>query len=120
MPGRYNTPPDIDASNSIRYCRILQRVPRRNNTPKRVDLFHGIIVPDSAVSTKPLNLCTYKGEREFTHIRYSAATGDPNDFKDNGFKHRQMRYDPPLQTELFIVMTVYNEDDTLFARSLAV
>ena len=73
---------------------------------------------DSAVPTKLLNLCAFKDEREFTHMRYSAATGDPNDFKDNGFTLRQVHYDPPRRTELFIVMTMYNEDDTLFARTM--
>ena len=81
-------------------------------------LFHGNFVLDSAVPTKLLNLCAYKDEREFTHMRYSAATGDPNDFKDNGFTLRQVHYDPPRRTELFIVMTMYNEDDTLFARTM--
>src|SRR6266702_7414866 len=85
-------------------------------TPCR--LFHGNFVLDSAVPTKLLNLCAYKDEREFTHMRYSAATGDPNDFKDNGFTLRQVHYDPPRRTELFIVMTMYNEDDTLFARTM--
>jgi chitin synthase len=75
-------------------------------------------VLDSAVPTKLLNLCAYKDGREFTHMRYSAATGDPNDFKDNGFTLRQVHYDPPRRTELFIVMTMYNEDDTLFARTM--
>ncbi|KAH9031109.1 chitin synthase N-terminal-domain-containing protein [Lactarius pseudohatsudake] len=51
-------------------------------------------------------------------MRYSAATGDPNDFKDNGFTLRQVHYDLPRRTELFIVMTMYNEDDTLFARTM--
>ena len=73
---------------------------------------------DSAVPTKLLNLCAFKEDREFTHMRYSAATGDPNDFKDNGFTLRAVHYDPPRRTELFIVMTMYNEDDTLFARTM--
>ena len=73
---------------------------------------------DLAVPTKLLNLCAYKDEREFTHMRYSAATGDPNDFNDNGFTLRQVHYDPPRRTELFIVMTMCNEDDTQFARTM--
>ncbi len=68
---------------------------------------------DSAVPTKLLNLCVHKDEREFTHMRYSAATNDSNNFKNNGFTHRQ---DLPRRTELFIVMTMYNEDDSLFTR----
>jgi chitin synthase len=81
-------------------------------------LFYGNFVLDSAVPTKLLNLCLHKEEREFTHMRYSAATGDPNDFKKNGFTLRQTLYDPPRRTELFIVMTMYNEDDGLFTRTM--
>jgi chitin synthase len=75
-------------------------------------------VLDSAVPTKLLNLCAHKDDREFTHMRYSAATCDPNDFKESGFTLRQVHYDPPRRTELFIVLTMYNEDDTLFTRTM--
>lgn len=51
-------------------------------------------------------------------MRYSAATCDPNDFKHSGFTLRQVLYDPPRRTELFIVLTMYNEDEELFARSM--
>jgi chitin synthase len=81
-------------------------------------LFHGNFVLDSAVPTKLLNMCALRTEREFTHMRYSAATCDPNDFADSGFTLRQVHYDPPRRTELFIVMTMYNEDEELFARSM--
>ena len=52
-------------------------------------------VLDSAVPIKVLNLCVHKEERESTHMRYSAATGDPNNFKNNGFTLRQVHCDPP-------------------------
>jgi len=51
-------------------------------------------------------------------MRYSATTRDPNDFKNNDFTLRQVHYDPPRRTELFIVMTMYNEDDNLFTRTI--
>jgi chitin synthase len=51
-------------------------------------------------------------------MHYSAATDDPNDFKDNGFTLRQVYHDPPCRIELFIVMTMYNEDDSLFTRTM--
>ncbi|KZV65081.1 glycosyltransferase family 2 protein [Peniophora sp. CONT] len=114
MPGGYNDEEDTN----IRYGRIPQRVPRRYKTIKKVELFHGNFVLDSAVPTKLLNLCAMKSEREFTHMRYSAATCDPNDFKDSGFTLRQVHYDPPRRTELFIVLTMYNEDDSLFTRTM--
>lgn len=63
-------------------------------------------------------MCGQRNEREFTHMRYSAATCDPNDFKDEGFTLRQVHYDPPRRTELFIVMTMYNEDEELFCRTM--
>ena len=51
-------------------------------------------------------------------LRYSSTTCDPNNFKDEGFTLRQVPYDPPRRTELFIVMTMYNEDEQLFCRSM--
>jgi chitin synthase len=46
-------------------------------------------------------------------MRYSAATCDPNDFMADGFSLRQVLYDPPRRTELFIVITVHNADEEL-------
>lgn len=51
-------------------------------------------------------------------MRYSAATCDPNNFKESGFTLRQLSYDPPRRTELFIVMTMYNEGEDLFCRTM--
>lgn len=121
VPGAYGDDPltsDDRSENNIRYGRIPQRVPRRYKTIKKVELFHGNFVLDSAVPTKLLNMCPKRTEREFTHMRYSAATCDPNDFKDSGFTLRQVHYDPPRRTELFIVMTMYNEDEELFCRTM--
>ncbi|OBZ71085.1 Chitin synthase 4 [Grifola frondosa] len=119
MPGEYEPVASDDRSESnIRYGRIPQRVPRRYKTIKKVELFHGNFVLDSAVPTKLLDMCGQRNEREFTHMRYSAATCDPNDFKDEGFTLRQVHYDPPRRTELFIVMTMYNEDEELFCRTM--
>ena len=81
-------------------------------------LFHGNFVLDNAIPKRLLELCGDRTEHEFTHMRYSAATCDPNDFKDNGFTLRQVQYDPPRRTELFIVLTMYNEDENLFTRSM--
>ncbi|KAF9269343.1 glycosyltransferase family 2 protein [Marasmius fiardii PR-910] len=103
-----------------RYGRIPQRVPRRYKTIKKVELFHGNFVLDNPVPSKLLDLFppSVQNDREFTHMRYSAATCDPNDFKDSGFTLRQVHYDPPRRTELFIVMTMYNEDEELFCRTM--
>lgn len=63
-------------------------------------------------------MCAQRTEREFTHMRYSAATCDPNDFASEGFTLRQVHYDPARRTELFIVLTMYNEDEELFCRTM--
>ena len=86
--------------------------------PTKIPLLHGNFVLSSAVPTKLLDRCALRNAREFTHLRYSAATCDPNDFKDDGFTLRQARYNPPRRTELFIVITMYNEDEELFCRSM--
>ncbi|KAG2047518.1 glycosyltransferase family 2 protein [Suillus hirtellus] len=104
---------------NICYGHIPQYTPRQYNTIKKVKLCHGNLVLDSAVPTKLLDRCTMRNEHEFTHMRYSAATCDPNDFKDSGFTLRQAHYDPPRRTELFIVVTMYNEDEKLFCRSMS-
>ncbi|KAH9073613.1 hypothetical protein EDB83DRAFT_84878 [Lactarius deliciosus] len=89
MPRQYNAPPDEDANNNIYYGRIPQRVPRH----KTLRLFHGNFVLGSAVPMKLLtgNLYAYKDD-DLTHMRYSAATGDPNDLKDNGFTLRPVHH----------------------------
>ncbi|KAF8551876.1 glycosyltransferase family 2 protein [Imleria badia] len=112
IPGADDAPPEINNG------RTPQRVPRRYKALKKVELFHGNFVLDSAVPSKLLDMCAMRNEREFTHMRYSAATCDANDFKDTGFTLRQVHYDPPRRTELFIVMTMSDEDEELFCRSI--
>ncbi|KAH7916086.1 glycosyltransferase family 2 protein [Hygrophoropsis aurantiaca] len=54
---------------------------------------------------------------EFSHMRYSAATCDPDDFTEaNGWSLRTKIYN--RQTDLLIAITSYNEDKTLYARTL--
>lgn len=81
-------------------------------------LFHGNFVLDAAVPSKLLNMCPMRTEREFAFMRYSAATCDPNNFMEEGYTLRQVLYDPPRRTELFIVLTMYNEDEELFCRTM--
>ncbi|KAI0089171.1 glycosyltransferase family 2 protein [Irpex rosettiformis] len=54
---------------------------------------------------------------EFSHMRYTAATCDPDDFSEaNGYSLRTKLYN--RSTELLIAVTSYNEDKTLYARTL--
>ncbi|KAI9747959.1 MAG: hypothetical protein M4579_007347, partial [Chaenotheca gracillima] len=57
------------------------------------------------------------GSEEFTTMRYTAATCDPNDFTlKNGYNLRPAMYN--RHTELLIAITYYNEDKVLTARTL--
>lgn len=57
------------------------------------------------------------GSDEFTKMRYTAATCDPNDFTlKNGYDLRPRMYN--RHTELLIAVTYYNEDKVLLARTL--
>ncbi|KAG0130426.1 hypothetical protein HOY82DRAFT_486700 [Tuber indicum] len=52
---------------------------RRWKTVKKVELFRGNLVLDCPVPNKLLGVLPSKAEREFTHMRYSAATCDPSE-----------------------------------------
>jgi chitin synthase len=56
-------------------------------------------------------------DEEFTKLRYTAATCDPNDFTlMNGFNLRPAIYN--RHTELLVAITYYNEDKNLLCRTL--
>ncbi|KAE8442277.1 hypothetical protein EG329_003537 [Mollisiaceae sp. DMI_Dod_QoI] len=57
------------------------------------------------------------GNEEFSTMRYTAATCDPDEFTlKNGYNLRPAMYN--RHTELLIAITYYNEDKTLTARTL--
>ena len=94
---------------------------RRWKTVKQVELFNGNLVLDCPIPPKLLNQVPHAkapGRDEFTHMRYSAATCDPADFYEERFTLRQRLFAKPRHTELFIVVTMYNEDDFLFVRTM--
>ncbi|CAI2167449.1 17560_t:CDS:2 [Funneliformis geosporum] len=102
---------------SKHYGQAPVRQPRRYKTTKRVELFQGNLVLDCPVPTKLLQMVPRKDDREFTHMRYTGCTSEPDNFKKNLYTLRQQIYEPSRQTEMFIVLTMYNEDEILFART---
>ncbi|KAF4305984.1 Chitin synthase [Botryosphaeria dothidea] len=93
---------------------------RRWKTVKEVQLFNGNLVLDCPIPPRLLNQVPHAQppERdEFTHMRYSAATCDPSDFYNDRFTLRQRLFAKPRHTELFIAITMYNEEDELFAAN---
>ncbi|KAG0340775.1 Chitin synthase, class 1 [Podila humilis] len=92
---------------------------RRFHTTKKVKLTSGNLVLDCPVPSKFLKTLKYQEGEEFTHMRYTAATCDPNDFAAENYTLRPLIVgDQPRETELFIVMTMYNEDEVLFTRTM--
>ncbi len=94
---------------------------KRWKTVKEVQLFNGNLVLDCPIPPTLLNQvphATPPERDEFTHMRYSAATCDPAEFYDARFTLRQRLFAKPRHTELFIVVTMYNEDEFLFARTM--
>lgn len=58
----------------------------------------------------------YDGSEEHTKMRYTAATCDPDDFMRSKYSLRPFLYG--RHTELFIVLTMYNEDEILFCKTM--
>ncbi|KAI9101724.1 chitin synthase-domain-containing protein [Phlyctochytrium arcticum] len=85
---------------------------------RRVPLKTGNFVVDFPVSQKYLDLCAEREQAEFTHVRYTAVTCDPDIYgkPEAGYDLRPRLYQ--RDTELFIVMTMYNEDEELFAKTM--
>lgn len=95
---------------------------KRWKTVKEVQLFEGNLVLDCPIPPILLNKIPHAPppERdEFTHMRYTAATCDPAEFFEDRFTLRQKLFAKPRHTELFIVVTMYNEDDVLFGRTMS-
>ncbi|KAH7325805.1 chitin synthase-domain-containing protein [Stachybotrys elegans] len=91
---------------------------RRYKTVKQVQLYRGNLVLDCPVPPVLLQQNPHGERDEFTHMRYTAATCDPSEFYNENFTLRQKLFSKPRHTELFIVVTMYNEDDILFARTM--
>lgn len=87
---------------------------------------NGHLVLDCPVATELLRkFPDYKAEekdgglsREFAYMRYTAVTCGPSNFYKDGYILRPVHYPQPRETELLVVITMYNEDDILLARTL--
>ncbi|EIM82816.1 uncharacterized protein STEHIDRAFT_63761 [Stereum hirsutum FP-91666 SS1] len=90
------------------------RVLRRHKTKKRVSLTNGNLVVD--IPVPPNLVLPRKGDLEVMKMRYTAVTCDPDEFEKNGFFLRQN--EAGRKTELFICVTMFNEDEILFCRTL--
>ncbi|KAG0324643.1 Chitin synthase, class 1 [Podila horticola] len=103
-------------SATMHYGPVPMRQARRYKTTKKVQLTQGNLVLDCPIPSKLLDVLPKKNGDEFTTMRYTAVTCDPNDFAAQNYTLRPKMLN--RETELFIVMTMYNEDEILFCRTM--
>ncbi|TXT15990.1 hypothetical protein VHUM_00493 [Vanrija humicola] len=99
------------------------RVNRRNNQHKRVKQKltldeGGTFAVEMPIPSRLAQFLPVKGVEEQKTTRYTAITTDPDEFAASSVRLRQEMFDPPRKTEMFIVITMYNEDAELFCRTL--
>ncbi|ANZ74738.1 BA75_01139T0 [Komagataella pastoris] len=96
------------------------KIKRSPTTTRLIKLIHGNLILDCPVASSLLE--KYRNvnltAREFQFMRYQAVTCDPKFFSQNNFTLRQECYQQPRTTEIMIVVTMYNENDILLARTL--
>lgn len=87
-------------------------------TTKEVRLINGELILECKIPTILYSFLPRRDDVEFTHMRYTAVTCDPDDFVDRGYKLRQNIGTTTRETELFICITMYNEHEIDFTRTM--
>jgi chitin synthase len=87
-------------------------------TKKEVRLINGELILECKIPTILYSFLPRRDDIEFTHMRYTAVTCDPDDFVDRGYKLRQNIGTTARETELFICITMYNENEIDFTRTM--
>jgi chitin synthase len=101
IPGTYPYPmPASAATTPYSFKRPIVR----SNT-KRVELVQGNLILDCPIPSRLMEASARK-DKEFSMMRYSAVTCDPDEFVANNYTLRPKIMN--RNTELFIVMTMYN------------
>ncbi|CAG8494443.1 15624_t:CDS:10, partial [Cetraspora pellucida] len=85
---------------------------------KHVELLNGNLLIELPILTNLLVNVHHKTSKEFTHMRYTACTSKPRDFKKENFTLRQIEYNPPRHTELFILINIHGDDEIPLSRTL--
>ncbi|KAK4982657.1 Chitin synthase, class 2 [Elasticomyces elasticus] len=85
---------------------------------KEVKLINGELILECKIPTILYSFLPRRDDIEFTHMRYTAVTCDPDDFVSRGYKLRQNIGSTARETELFICVTMYNENEIDFTRTM--
>ncbi|KAG6380839.1 chitin synthase N-terminal-domain-containing protein [Boletus reticuloceps] len=99
---------------SLGYSVAREKLMKRRSV-RQVELQNGNLVLDVPVPSHIIPK-TMSHVEEMTKMRYTAATCDPDDFMRKKYSLRPYLYG--RHTELFIVMTMYNEDEVLFVKTM--
>lgn len=78
----------------------------RRKVTRRLQLTNNNLVIDCPIPDRLLGALTFNDHDEYSQLRYTAATCEPDEFESKGFTLRPRIYN--RETELFIVMTMYN------------
>ncbi|KAI5304575.1 Chitin synthase, class 2 [Ascosphaera pollenicola] len=87
-------------------------------TRKEVKLINGELVLECKIPTILHSFLPRRDDREFTHMRYTAVTCDPDDFVAHGYRLRQQIGNTARETEVLVCVTMYNEDEVDFTRTM--
>lgn len=112
-PAQQHLRPQMPRGSSSGYTDAREKLMKRRSV-RQIELQEGNLVLDMPVPTHILP--AGRTEEEMTKMRYTAATCDPDEFMASRFSLRPYLYG--RHTELFIVMTMYNEDEVLFCRTM--
>jgi chitin synthase len=83
---------------------------------KRLKLTNGNLVIKCPVADLYIQNVPYYVGEEFCSMRYTAITCNPDEFPNANFTLRQQQWE--RSTEIFVVITMYNEDDILFGKTM--
>ncbi|KZT32139.1 glycosyltransferase family 2 protein [Sistotremastrum suecicum HHB10207 ss-3] len=114
-------PPEIPRHDSdyssVGYDDAIDNLMRRRAV-QGVDLTYGNLIIDLPVPSEVLKVARPEPEEAFemSSIRYTAATCDPDEFSLSNYTLRQAI--GGRHTEIFVVLTMYNEDEELFLKSV--
>lgn len=114
----------LPEDNEVINTKGVNGLKRANTEIRKFKLWKGNFVFDSPVSSTLLDKYSIAVDKpdnlsnEFKFMRYQAVTCEPNELAFKNFTVRQLQYLRPRQTELMIVITMYNEDHILLGRTL--
>ncbi|KAJ3287962.1 Chitin synthase, class 1 [Rhizoclosmatium sp. JEL0117] len=96
------------------YAPMMRAKPRMSKQDIR--LTDGEFIVKVPLSNEYLKHVVFKDNEEFTHLKYTAATTDPNDFaKTYTLRQKELG----RKTKIAVVCTMYAEDDILFTKTMS-